>query len=711
MPIECRFIFDSNIQLQSKSNNEIGGFVDCSSGPCLYHSTSNQTSQLVVLGQLDNPEQQCDEQKSNGLELELSTVSCTLNTLPYLQNVEYYQNSQCKRQKCKCKPGFSNKGWQCAAGVTEKSASFRLDQPMRIIIDDYSDKWLNLIETTIKESMVGSKLVIGEISLDFVDFIMFDHICFSCSSQLRRQISEGTGDFSVYSDVVYKYECEFQNCDNLKEDYEAKLSEPDSTVLTTFSLQLDAAAKNVEINGSITVPPLQFLIGDSEKDNLMQKITERKLSLLSDQAEKEKLIEEQAAIRNEGILNILDDGKGQTENNVDLDVAEVEAEEEALTNLISLTSLFVPIETVDDFDEAQTVDEKKTNEEPEEEKILQNFASLTPAELEKSFGSFKPVSSLNPYMAKLDPCQVITINQTGTVMSYIQHKRVFRIASFDIKDCTGELETTCLELSLIVHPNMKSTLQMKISRESVFVNIELNRNRWTSYLNGDYSDQDWGKKPTSQFQIKLMKRKVIANEKVEIQQGIINIIVPQLEKCDLSVKSSDAAEIKNFYRELFVIPPVNPWGSHVLGKGVFRDCRSCGDCKLYDKPPLFQCDIKSTFAKAVNRVVGIIDAVQTTEVNNIRQVPCEEQYKQLKQWLIKQVDFDNITAVDQYIDSKLIANDKTFPNCFIVEYAIQVKVNEKLVNGKSLEKSLDTSSVILEEEILYLMTEAPRIRV
>ena len=58
-------------------------------------------------------------------------------------------------------------------------------------------------------------------------------------------------------------------------------------------------------------------------------------------------------------------------------------------------------------------------EEPEEPEALVNFASLTEAELEASFGSFKPVHSLNPYMAKLDPCQAITIDQ-AIVISSIQ---------------------------------------------------------------------------------------------------------------------------------------------------------------------------------------------------------------------------------------------------------------------------------------------------
>ena len=60
---------------------------------------------------------------------------------------------------------------------------------------------------------------------------------------------------------------------------------------------------------------------------------------------------------------------------------------------------------------------KPKKEEPDEENVLVDFASLTAAELEKSFGTYKPVNSINPYMVKADPCKTIslTVNVTKTI--------------------------------------------------------------------------------------------------------------------------------------------------------------------------------------------------------------------------------------------------------------------------------------------------------
>ena len=108
---------------------------------------------------------------------------------------------------------------------------------------------------------------------------------------------------------------------------------------------------------------------------------------------------------------------------------------------------------------------------------------------------------------------------------------------------------------------MKNELQMKVSRDDVYINIELNRDRWQKYLQKGYSNvaefpgfSSWARNPQGQFQIRVIKRRKVAEE-VEVQKGFINVIVPNLQVCDLSVKSSEESEIKNFYRELFVIPP------------------------------------------------------------------------------------------------------------------------------------------------------------
>ena len=54
----------------------------------------------------------------------LATISCTENTLPYLQGAEYYQEAQCQRKMCQCLPGFSNNGWNCSPDVEVRLITF-----------------------------------------------------------------------------------------------------------------------------------------------------------------------------------------------------------------------------------------------------------------------------------------------------------------------------------------------------------------------------------------------------------------------------------------------------------------------------------------------------------------------------------------------------------------------------------------------------------
>ena len=76
--------------------------------------------------------------------------------------------------------------------------------------------------------------------------------------------------------------------------------------------------------------------------------------------------------------------------------------------------------------------------------------------------------------------------------------------------------------------------------------------------------------------------------------------------------------------------------------------------------------------------MGILNAVQTTETNLVRPVPCETQYNSIKSNLVEKVfekfgsnkvaEFD----VQQYIDREVL--DGNSLNCFIIEYAVQAKV-------------------------------------
>lgn len=732
--LTCTYTFTSDYDQFATSLRQIFN-CDNAQRPCLYHQPRPDTSELIILGVLDHPAHACNNASSDGLELDLSDISCTLNTPEYLQSVPYYQSTQCKRRKCKCKPGFTNKDWRCAGNVEGKSLTVRLSEPFAATISSSVASvvnWKSQFEVNIKSELqeIKHQLVVNVINLDFSALVIHDSICSSCDTARRRQATESTDDVLLYADIMYSYQCEQQHCTAVTTEIKDTLGGDFET--TTFLAQMNIAMNKVKraMNATIVVPKsVKFLVDDIDKLNLSNEISSLKINSVNDQEAKNELIEEQAAKVNDNILQMLDQGTEQTENNVEMNVAEVEQAEEQFSNVALLDSLFASSagasdEDGDDFfgdvgdkdDKEEKKEEAKETDEEEEEQVLTNFASLTAAELEASFGSFKPIRSLNPYMAKLDPCQVITINQTVsdriTTMSYIKHNRVFRIADFNTADCTGALEKTCLELSLIVPPSMKDTLQMKISRDDVYVNIQLNRDRWSMYMTGDYSDTTWGVKPTSQFLVRLVKRRMIRDETIETLEGVINIIVPKTSTCDLSIKSSDDSEIINFYRELFAMPPINPWGNSVLGTGTFDQCVTCDTCSLDGKPPLFECDIKAPFAEAIQRVLGIIAAVQTTSVNFVRRVPCVTEYSMIKEMTKTNLKMSMLEqdedAIDAYIDSKMIVGDAETPDCFIIEYVIQIKVNEKLVNGESLGTSLDNASEMLQEELNILMRQAPR---
>ena len=62
---------------------------DNSQRPCLYHQPRPDSKELIILGVLVHPAHACNNASSEGLERELSDISCTLNTPEYLQNVPY----------------------------------------------------------------------------------------------------------------------------------------------------------------------------------------------------------------------------------------------------------------------------------------------------------------------------------------------------------------------------------------------------------------------------------------------------------------------------------------------------------------------------------------------------------------------------------------------------------------------------------------------
>ena len=108
------------------------------------------------------------------------------------------------------------------------------------------------------------------------------------------------------------------------------------------------------------------------------------------------------------ILEQLGNGVNSVQTNT-VDLSEEKYEEEAakteteVTNKVSelfsspLFSQAGPKE-VKAEDKVEEKEEKDT--EPEENKVLVNYASLTQEELEVAFGDYKPCASLNPYMVK-----------------------------------------------------------------------------------------------------------------------------------------------------------------------------------------------------------------------------------------------------------------------------------------------------------------------
>ena len=157
---------------------------------------------------------------------------------------------------------------------------------------------------------------------------------------------------------------------------------------------------------------------------------------------------------------------------------------------------------------------KPKEEEPDEENILVDFAELTPAALEKSFGTYEPVNSINGYMVKemvlslvlfgylihlklikADPCETISLNVDVAVkiregspeynelcrkidkgtectkietqsIRFIKHDRLFKLRDFDPEqDCRG-LEDSCLTIEVLMSPSMKQELAVSISRQT-----------------------------------------------------------------------------------------------------------------------------------------------------------------------------------------------------------------------------------------------------
>ena len=104
-------------------------------------------------------------------------------------------------------------------------------------------------------------------------------------------------------------------------------------------------------------------------------------------------------------------------------------------------------------------------------------------------------------------------------------------------------------------------------------------------------------------------------------------------------------------------------------------CSGIGEGGAYTKGPIFECDFKASIGEALNRVVGIIDAVQALEVNKIRKLEpeaCITNHNSLntkiKKAFSKRLDEYSMRLIENNVVSKITK----MPKCFIAEYAIQV---------------------------------------
>ena len=127
-----------------------------------------------------------------------------------------------------------------------------------------------------------------------------------------------------------------------------------------------------------------------------------------------------------------------------------------------------------------------------------------------------------------------------------------------------------------------------------YINLQLNRKRWDRYLKKEYwpdvdpdtqTDEQqakakaarrnyskfrsWASNPKSEFLLKFTLKRYTdpenqIEENIEERQGIVNLIVPRSDACDLAVESSTASNIKNFYREIRVFPDIGECIAHRL---------------------------------------------------------------------------------------------------------------------------------------------------
>ena len=96
---------------------------------------------------------------------------------------------------------------------------------------------------------------------------------------------------------------------------------------------------------------------------------------------------------------------------------------------------------------------------------------------------------------------------------------------------------------------------------------------------------------------------------------------------------------------------------------------------------IFECDFRNQVRESLERVVGIIDAVKSVEVNNIRQITScglsrSDGEDEIRQYLDiigeKEVNDVNFNALMNSKEKLIQKKTKFHQPCFVIEYSIQV---------------------------------------
>ena len=109
--------------------------------------------------------------------------------------------------------------------------------------------------------------------------------------------------FWTYTKLGWSFKCDANSCESIQ----SQLSEDSDDLASNFLQELDSTASKTAQNLNITaeVPKTaRFLYSLEDKLQLGDQITQAKIEQASDKAEKQKVAEQQAASKNDDILQV-----------------------------------------------------------------------------------------------------------------------------------------------------------------------------------------------------------------------------------------------------------------------------------------------------------------------------------------------------------------------------------------------------------------------